>query len=49
MPNTVESIGYFKCTTIPVPDLLKDLAIPSDTFVTISAVEQEDMKPYRRS
>ena len=45
----LKALDISSATTIPVPDLLKDLAILSDTFVTISAVEQEDMKPYWRS
>ena len=31
------------------PDLLKDLAILSDTTVRRSAVDQEDLKPYQES
>ena len=31
------------------PDMLKDLAILSNTTVRRSAVDQEDLKPYRKS
>ena len=31
------------------PDLLKDLAIQSDTTFRRSAVDQEDLKPYWKS
>ena len=30
------------------PDLLQMLAIPSDTTVRTSAVDQEDLKPYKK-
>ena len=45
MSNPVKSLGYIKCATARVaPDLLKALAILSDTTVRRSAVDQEDLK-----
>ena len=32
-----------------VPDLMKNLAIPSDTIVRRSEVDREDLKPYWKS
>ena len=47
MPNPLKSIGYhISSATAPVaPDLLKALAIRSDTTVRRSEVDQEDLKP----
>ena len=50
MPNSVESLGYISNATAQViPDLLKGLAILSDTTVRRSAVDREDLKPYWKS
>ena len=50
MPNSEESFGYISNATAQVtPDLLKALAILSDTTVRRSAVDQEDLKPYWKS
>ena len=49
MPNPVKSLGYIKCTALVAPDLLKALAILSDTTIIRSAVDQEDLKPYWKS
>ena len=47
MSNSVESLGCMKCSTARVaPDLLKALAILSDTTVRRSPVDREDLKPY---
>ena len=48
MPNSVESLGYIKCYSLSSPDLLKALAILSDTTVRRSAVDQ-DLKLYWKS
>ena len=44
MPNPVKSLGYIAAT-----DLLKSLAILSDTTVRRSAVDQEELKSYWKS
>ena len=50
MQNSVKTLGYIKCYTAQVaPDLLKALAILSDTTARRSAVDQEDLKPYWKS
>ena len=43
MLNSVKSFGYIKCYS---SDLLKALAILSDTTVRSSAVDRDDLKPY---
>ena len=48
-PNPAESLGISSATAQAVPDLLKTLAILSDTTVRRSAVDQEDLKPYWKS
>ena len=48
MPNSVKSLGYIKCTAREARDLLKDLAILWDAIVRRSAVDWEDLKPYRK-
>ena len=50
MPNSVESLGYISNATAQViPDLLKGLAILSDTTVRRPAVDRENLKPYWKS
>ena len=46
MLKTVESLEYIKCYSSSSPDLLKALAILSDTTVGRSAVDWEDLKPH---
>ena len=49
MPNPVKSLGYMKCDSLSSPDLLKVYQILSYATVRRSAVDQEDLKPYRKS
>ena len=52
MPNPVKSLIYIyilNATARVATDLLKALAIPSDTAVARSAVDREDLKPYWKS
>ena len=49
MPNPVKSLGISSATAQVAPDLLKALAILSDTTVRRSAVALEDLKPYWKS
>ena len=49
MPNPVESLAISRATAQVAPDLLKALAILSDTTVRRSAVDREDLKPYWKS
>ena len=52
MSNLVKSLGYIKCygsMAQVTPDLLKALAIPSDTTARRSAVDREYLKPYWKS
>ena len=47
MPISVESLAYISNVTAWVaPDLLKALAIPSDTTVRRPAADWQDLKPY---
>ena len=46
MQNPVKRLWYIKCYVPVAPDLLKAQAILSDSTVTGSAVDQEDLKPY---
>ena len=48
MPNSVKALGH-SATARVAPDLLKVLAILSDTTVRRSAVDQKDLKPYWKS
>ena len=48
MPNPVKSLGY-SATAQVTPDLLKALAILSDTTVRRSVVDREDLTPYWKS
>ena len=47
MPNSAK--GIYSDTARVAPDLLKALAILSDTTVRRSAVDREDLKPYWKS
>ena len=47
MPNPVKSLS--SATARVAPDLLKALAILSDTTVRRSAVDWEDLKPHWKS
>ena len=49
MPNSAKSLGYIKSYSSSSPDLIKALGILSDTTVRRSAVNREDLKPYRKS
>ena len=49
MPSPVRNLKYIKCYSSGSPDLLKALAILSDTTVRRSAVYQENLKPYPKS
>ena len=49
MPDPVKSLGYIKCYSSSSPNLLKAPAILLDTTVRKFAVDQEDLKPYRKS
>ena len=49
MPNSVESPGISRAIARVAPDLLKVLAILSDTTVRRSAIDREDLKPYWKS
>ena len=49
MTNSVKSLGISSATARVASDLLKALAIPSDTTVRRSAVDGEDLKPYWKS
>ena len=49
MKNRVKVYNISRATAPVVPDLLKSLAILSDTTVRRSAVDQEDLKPYWKS
>ena len=44
-----KALGILSTTARVAPDLLKALAILSDTTVRRSAVDQEDIKPYWKS
>ena len=48
MTNPVKSLGSSATARVAL-DLLKALAILSDTTVRRSAVDQEDLKPYWKS
>ena len=45
MPNPVKALNISSATARVAPDLLKALAILSDTTVRKSAVDREDLKP----
>ena len=45
MPISVKALDISRATAPVAPDLLKVLAILSDTPVRRSAVDQEDLKP----
>ena len=49
MPNLVKSLGCSIATPQVAPDVLKALAILSDTTVRRSVVDQEDLKLYRET
>ena len=49
MPNPIKCLGYISATARVVPDLIKALVILSDTTVRRSAVDWEELKPYRKS
>ena len=49
MPNPVECLGYIEYYISSSSDLLKAIAILSDTNVRRSAVNQEDLHPYWKS
>ena len=49
LPNPVKCLDISTATARVAPDLLKTLAILSDTTVRRSAVDREDLKPYRKS
>ena len=49
MSKPVKSLGYTNATAQVTPELLKALAILSDTTVRRSAVDQEDLIPYWKS
>ena len=49
IPNSVESLGYIKCYSSVVPDLLKSLAFLSNTTIRRSAIDREDLKSYWKS
>ena len=49
MPNLVKALDLSSATGQVAPDLLKALAILSNTTVRRSAVDQEDLKPYWKS
>ena len=46
MPNPFEWFGYSSATARVAPDLLKDLAILSDTTIRRSAAYRENLKLY---
>ena len=47
--NLSKALDMSRATTRVAPDLLKALAILSDTTVGRSAVDQEDLKPFWKS
>ena len=49
MPNLSKALDISSATARVAPDLLKALASLSDITVRRSAVDQEDLKPYRKS
>ena len=49
MPNLVKSLRCTKCYSLCSPRPIKTLAILSDTTVSGSAVDWEDLKPYWKS
>ena len=49
MPNMSKALDISSVTARVTPDVLKALAILSDTTVRRSAVDPEDLKPYWRS
>ena len=49
MPNSVKVLDISSATDWVAPDLLKALAILSDTTVRRFAVDREDLKPYWKS
>ena len=49
MPNPVKRLGYLSATARVALNLLKALAVISDTNVRRSAVDREDLKPYWKS
>ena len=46
MPNPVKTLHISSATAREAPDLLKALTVLLDATVRISAVDQEDLKPY---
>ena len=46
MPNSVKALDISSARARVPPDLLKALAILSDTTVRGSPVDQEDLTPY---
>ena len=49
MPNSVESLGYINRYSSVAPDPLYALAILSNTTVSRSAIDREDLKSYWES
>ena len=49
MPNPAKAMDISSATARVAPDLLKALAILSDTTVRRSANHREDLKPYWKS
>ena len=49
MPNPAKALDISSATARVAPDLLKALAILSDTTVRRSAVDREDLKQYWKS
>ena len=49
MPNPSKALDISSATAQVAPELLKTLAIISDTTVRRSVVDQEDLKPYCKS
>ena len=49
MPNLTKALDISSATARVAPDLLKAVAVLSDTTVRRSAVDREDLKPYWKS
>ena len=49
MPNSVESLGYINCYSSVAPDPLHALAILSNTTVSRSVIDWEDLKSNWKS
>ena len=49
MPNSSKALDISSATTRLAPDLLKALAILSDTTVRRCEVDQKELKPYWKS